>query len=302
MRWLSFAIYGKFFFCSLLLLTTIISCNNRDSDKASAYQPVFSSDSSGKKILLLGLPSFSYSETAAPLVRYLNVHLPGLHIKMKACVSFDEYLEYLNDQKFDLTLINGIQALDAINKGYSIFGKVTDDDKYAGVIFTQKNAGIEKPADLKGKKLALVPSRTIPGTMMSMYYLHQNGLNVNHDITQVKVSSFESAIIAVYIGKSDAGVCLKRSWDVYIRNHPEILTKVSVKWESPPLINNALLAKRTMDSTVRSQLVGLFFSMQNSPEGKEVLRSLDFSGFQKADNDTYQPMMDFKRKYDAAIQ
>lgn len=220
---------------------------------------------------------------------------------MKACVSFDEYLGYLNEQKFDLTLINGIQALDAIKKGYSIFGKVIDDEKYTGVIFTRKDADIKKVTDLKGKRVALFPSRTIPGVMMPMYYLYENGLNVNRDIVQVKVSSFESAIITAYVGKSEAGLCLKRSWDVYVGNHPEVLTKVAIQWETAPLINNALLVKRGLDSTVRSQLISLFLSMQNSPEGKEALNQLEFSGFEKADNSTYKPMMDFKRKYDAVI-
>jgi len=220
---------------------------------------------------------------------------------MKACASYSDYLDQLDRNQFDLTLINGLQALDAVTKGYSIFGKVIDDDQYSGVIFARKDAGAEKVTDLKGKRVALVPSHTIPGTMMPLYYLFQNGLDVNHGITMVNVSSFESAIITTYVGKSEAGICLKRSWNVYIKNHPEILSRLDLKWESAPLINNALLVKTTMDSALRSQLTELFFSMQNSEDGRKALDHLEFSGFVKANNDTYKPMMDFKRKYDAVI-
>jgi len=291
---------AKVICCIVVLSAALTACNNSGSGTNSLYQPVFS-DTLEKNTLIFGFPSFSYSETAEPLIRYLNSHLPGLRIKMKACVSFDEYLDHLNSNKFDLTLINGIQAQDAVNKGYSIFGKVIDDDKYSGVIFTRNDAGIEKAVDLKGKRVSLVPSKTIPGTMMPMYYLYQNGLDVNHDMVQVNVSSFESAIIATYVGKSEAGLCLKRSWDVYIKNHPEILSKVNIEWESAPLINNALMAKNTMDCAIKYRLMNLFFSMQSSGEGKEVLNRLEFSGFKEADNDTYKPMMDFKKKYDAVI-
>ncbi len=119
-----------------------------------AYKPVFAFDSVGKNTLLFGFPSFSYSETAEPLIRYLNTHLSGVHIKMKACVSFEEYLDYLNHNKFDFTLVNGIQAIKAENNGYSIVGKVSDDDKYAGVIFVRKDAGVKKITDLKGETVA----------------------------------------------------------------------------------------------------------------------------------------------------
>ena len=288
------------FFVFALLCFALVACNH-DSKPATAYKPVFISDTLKNNTLLLGFPSFSYSETAEPLVRYLNARLSGIHVKMKACVSFDEYVDYLNHNKFDFTLINGIQAVDASNKGYSIIGKVIDDDKYAGVIFIRKDAGIKKITDLKGKTVALFPSKTVPGTMMPLYYLYQNGLNVNSDIIRVNVSSFESAIIATYIDKSKAGMCLKRSWDVYIKNHPEILSKVEVKWQTPVLINNALLIKNSMDTAVSAQLMNLLFSMQTTMDGKAALNKLQFTGFKKADQGTYKPMIDFKRRYDAVI-
>jgi phosphonate transport system substrate-binding protein len=292
---------SKLVFCFLTLSAAIVACSHRNPGKESAYSPVFAFDSSDKKTLLLGFPSFSYSETAEPLIKYFNAHLSGLQIKMKACVSYDEYLYYLDHNKFDLTIINGIQALSEVDKGYSIVGKVVDNDQYKGVIFIRRNAAIETIADLRRKTIAFVPSRTIPGTMMPLYYLYQNGLDVNHDIFPLNVSSFESAIIATYLHKSEAGVCLKRSWNVYIKNHPEILEKVELKWESPPLLNNALLVRNSIDSAKKSQLLNLFFSMQNNRDGKEALDRLEFNGFEKANTDTYKPMMDFKRKYDAVI-
>ncbi len=49
------------------------------------------------------------------------------------------------------------------------------------------------------------------------------------------------------------------------------------------------------------RLSPVFFSAQDSKEGKQALNHLEVSGFTKADNDTYKPILDFKRKYDAVI-
>jgi phosphonate transport system substrate-binding protein len=298
MRQFSFA---NFILCIAYLFLVFTGCDTGNAEKNSGYRPFFSSDTSKNRTLLFGFPSFSYSETAAPFIKYLNNHLNGIEIKMKACASFEEYLRDMEHNEYDITLINGIQALDATSHGYTIFGKVIDNGKYSGVIFIRKNAGISKIADLSGKTIALVPSKTIPGTIMPLYHLYQQGLDVDHDIMQLKVSSFESAIIATYAGECDAGICLKRSWEVYISNHPEILSKVELKWESPPLVNNALLCRKNMDPLIKSQLVNLLFSMEESADGKEALNKLQFSGFEKANSATYKPMKDFKTKYDAAI-
>lgn len=288
-------------FYILMLLIILTGCNNDQVENASSYQPSFVLDTAKKSTLIFGFPSFSYSQIAAPLINYLNTHSKGIRIKMKACSSYSQYLNDLKHHKYDLTLINGIEALEAENNGYSIFGKVMNDAEYTGVIFINKNAGIKTIKDVQGKTIALAPHKTVPGTMMPLYFLYEQGIDVDDDIVQVKVTSFESAIIATYAGKSDAGVCLKRSWEVYVKNHPEILTRVELKWESPHLINNALLFNQHTNPTIQSQLSSLLFSMQQTADGKEALSKLQFSGFEKANSATYKPMKDFKTKFDSVI-
>ncbi len=289
----------KTFFYFLAIFITLVACNDQDS--TAAYKPGFAVDTSGNKTLIWGFPSFSYCENAQLLVKYLNKRLSGAHIVVKACVSYEEYLENLSKSKFDLTVINGIVALDKESKDYFIVGKIKDDSQYSGVIFTRKDADVKKVNDLKEKKISLVPHRTIPATLMTLYYLYQHGLDVNRDILRVNVASFESAIITTYVGKSEAGLCLKRNWNVYVKQHPEILKKVEVKWETPPLINNALLIKNTTDTEIAHQLSNLFFSIQTTEEGKTALSQLDISGFEKANDNTFKPMKEFKKKYDAVI-
>lgn len=285
-------------FYAFLLLAVLSACGNTQSENPVSYQPSFTADTTKSNTLIFGFPSFSYSEIAAPFIKHLNDHLKGTRIKMKACTSYEEYLDDLKHHRYDFTLINGIEALHAENNGYTIFGKVMDDTEYSGVIFVNKKAGINRVKELSNKTIALAPYQS---TMMALYYLFQQGVDVNKDIVLLDVSSFESAIIATYTGKSDAGVCLKRNWDVYVKTHPEILEKVELKWKSPPLINNALLFNNTTDPQTKTLLSSLLFSMHHTIEGKKALTDLQFTGFEKATNITYKPMLDFKAKYDSVI-
>jgi phosphonate transport system substrate-binding protein len=286
--------------CSCLLLACLAfdGCNDKSAD---IYEPTFAPDTSGNETLVWGFPSFSYCENAELIVKYLNKRLSGAHIVVKACVNWDEYVSQLNQNKFDISSVNGIQAVDATLNDYTIFGKIMDDTQYSAVIVTRKDEHIKEVSDLKGKSIAFAPSRMVPGTMLPLYYLCEHGLNVNSDIKKVPVSSFESAIISTNLGKSDAGLCLKRNWLVYVRDHPEVLSNVELKWETPSLINNAMIINNKTDKKLTDQLLVLLFSMHTNKEGKEALALLNISGFEKASNETYKPVLDFKKKYDAVI-
>jgi ABC-type phosphate/phosphonate transport system substrate-binding protein len=291
----------QFILCLAPFIVLLAACANNSEDKVIPYHPAFSADTLVKNQLILGFPNFSYAETAEPLIKYLNNHLPGVEVKVKCSVSWEEHIENLNRGKFDLLLVNGLVAAKATGKGYSIVGKVAGDDAYTSVVFTRKELAIKKAIDLKNKRVALVASRLIPGTMIPLYHLYKDGLDVNHDIHLVKVSSFEATIISAYRGESDAGICLKRNWNVYIKEHPEVLSKVAITWEVPALVHTALVVKSTIDSGTVSRLLNALLTIHTSSEGRGALKKLDIIGFEKADNDTYKPLLEFEKKIDSVI-
>lgn len=141
----------------------------------------------------------------------------------------------------------------------------------------------------------------LPGFMMPLYYLYQNGLDVNHDIIQVPVSTSEASIIAAYSGECDAGLGMKRNWELNTKEHPEFLSRLELKWTTPPLPDLALVVKNTTDQKIAFQISGLLFSLHKTEEGRAALRSLGIDSFEKANAETYRPMRNFKAKYDSVI-
>jgi len=286
-------------FFSMLLLALVLACNNRET--TPVYQPAFVSDTSNQNTIVIGFPSFSYSQAMGPTIEYINAHLRGTRLKAHACVSWEEFLSLLGQRKFDLSIVNGLVACTAGGNGYEIRGKISSDEPNASLIITRRSSHINKVSDLKGKKIAIVPSNLIPASMMGKYYLYTNGLDVNTNIHTEKVASFEAAIISAYLGKSDAAICPARNWNIYLRDHPDVLSKVEVKWRTPPFEHNAILVNKKLDKKITASLLNILFSMSTKSEARSALNNASIDGFEKADSTMYRSLQEFKRKYDSVI-
>lgn len=265
------------------------------------YEPTFSADSSNKKVLIFGLPNLSSYGDCDLFIKYLNKNLSKVKISILACANADDYLDKLTKRVFDFTIINGSLVLDAEKSGYSIVGKMGDDDKYRSVIFVRKDSGINKFSDLSGKTLTTSGPNALAGTMMPLFFLYKNGVNVKRDIKRLYAPSFESTIMNVYLGRCSAGASKRAIAVDMLKQRPEIDAKLLIKWETPPLINNALFMRNDMDTMMINELTKLIFTLQDSEDGRKALIPLDVSKFEKATIETYTPLKKFLTEYNAVM-
>jgi len=287
-------------FCFILLLVGILwlpACNGHYQN----YEPTFSPDSSNKKVLIFGLPNLSSYGDCDLFIKYLNKNLSKAKINVLACTNADDYLDKLKKRAFDFTIINGSLILDAEQNGYSIVGKMGDDDKYRSVIFVRKDSGINKFSDLAGKTLTTSGPNALAGTMMPLFFLQKNGVNVKRDVKRLYAPSFESTIMNVYLGRCSAGASKRAVAMDMLKQRPEIDSKLMIKWETPPLINNALFIRNGIDTATAGELTKLIFTLQDSEEGRKALIPLDVSKFEKATSETYTPLKKFLAEYNAVM-
>src|SRR6476661_287835 len=275
----------------------ILSCNGHYKN----YEPTFSPDSSNKKVLIFGLPNLSSYGDCDLFIKYLNKNLSKAKITVLACTNADDYLDKLKKRAFDFTIINGSLILDAEQNGYSIVGKMGDDDKYRSVIFVRKDSGINKFSDLAGKTLTTSGPNALAGTMMPLFFLQKNGVDVKRDVKRLYAPSFESTIMNVYLGRCSAGASKRAIAMDMLKQRPEIGSKLIIKWETPPLINNALFIRNDMDTLTAGELTKLIFTLQDSEEGRKALIPLDVSKFEKATSETYTPLKKFLAEYNAVM-
>jgi phosphonate transport system substrate-binding protein len=289
LRW-----YCIFWGTGFLLLA---SCDGHPKN----YEPTFSADSSNKKVLIFGLPNLSSYGDCDLFIKYLNKNLSKVKIRILACTNADDYLDKLTKRVFDFTIINGSLVLDAEKSGYSIVGKMGDDDKYRSVIFVRKDSGINKFSDLAGKTLTTSGPNALAGTMMPLFFLYKNGVNIKRDIKRLYAPSFESTIMNVYLGRCSAGASKRAVAVDMFKQRPEIDSKLAIKWETPPLINNALFIRNDMDTVMVNELTKLIFTLQDSEEGRKALVPLDVTKFEKATSETYKPLKQFLTEYNAVM-
>jgi len=275
----------------------LVSCMGHGKN----YEPTFSPDSSNTKVLVFGLPNLSSYGDCDLFIKYLNKNLNNAKIRVHACANADDYLNKLKKKVFDFTIINGSLVLDAEQSGYSIVGKMGDDDKYRSVIFVRKDSGINKFSDLAGKTLTTSGPNALAGTMMPLLFLYKNGVNVKTDLKRLYAPSFESTIMNVYLGRCSAGASKRAIAMDMLKQRPEIGSKLIIKWETPPLINNALFIRNDMDTLIAAELTKLIFTLQDNQEGRNALIPLDVSKFEKATSETYKPLKEFLAEYNAVM-
>jgi len=275
----------------------LTACNGHHKN----YEPTFSPDSSNKKVLVFGLPNLSSYGDCDLFIKYLNKNLSNAQIRVLACSDAEDYLDKIKERAFDFTIINGQLVLDAEQSGYVIVGKMGDDDKYRSVIFVRRDSAINKFSDLAGKTLTTSGPNALAGTMMPLFFLYKNGVNVKKDIKRLYAPSFESTIMNVYLGRCSAGASKRAIAMDMLKQRPEIDAKLIIKWETPPLINNALFIRNDMDTLTARELTKLIFTLQDSEEGRRALIPLDVSRFEKATSETYKLLKEFLTEYNAVM-
>lgn len=278
----------------IFLMLTLYGCKENTDYKPSYSQ----SKNEKKKTLTIGCANRAFYEPLDLTVQLLNKRLKSVQLKMVAAANYEDFLTKMQQGVYDITYTNGLEALKEQKKGYNIAAKFESDSTYYSVIFTPKNSDIKKIKDLKNKKMALSGKNSILGDLAPMVFLYKNGINGYKDLKLEYFPSFEAGILNVYLGKCDAGVSWVTSWNNYIRQHPKILKKLEVKWQTPPHQNVCIIIKKNVDPKISSEIVNLFLNLHKDPNGKKALQAMSFTKVIKANSNTYAPMKKLQEEFE----
>jgi len=283
-----------------------LACNTAPP-VSKPYQPIYIADTAIKKAtFVFGIYPASnpqnLHETYGPLIDYLNKKMPDVTFQMASSPSYQEFNSRLAGGYFHFAITNPYQALEAVKHGYKIYAKMGDDEKCRGLIIVKKDGPVKKLADLKNKTISFPAPTEMAATIMSLYYLHTQGLDVNHDIKKQYTVSHESSIMNVYLGKTMGAASWSLAWKRFELQNPEFASKLQVKWETPALINNACLVRSDVADELAGKVTALLLAMKNDVQGKKILDNIFISTFETASIDTYKPASDFMEKYKAAIR
>ena len=294
----------KFKFVFLILLILFYGCDKKDNN---IYNPSYSSKSAiEKKTYIFGIHPLhnpkKLFEIYSPLINYLNKNLKDITITLEASVNYDEYDKKLFSGHFDFSLPNPYQTVESTKYGYTIFGKMADDENFRGIILLRKNSNIKEISDLKGKSISYPAQTALAATMMPQQFLHDNGIDINRDIKNLYVGSQESSIMNLFLNESSAAATWPPPWLAFKKERPEIAEQLEVKWQTSPLPNNGLVAKKDIDPLLTQKIASLIFNLHKTQEGQNILKAMQLSKFEKADYNTYESVRVFLDKFEKEIR
>ena len=277
------------------------------SKEETPYQPQFSSHAPVVDIrdISFGVHPLHnpqrLSELYGPIMDYLSAHIKGMSFHLEASRNYAEYNKKLYAGHFEFALPNPYQTIRAIDHGYHVLGKMGDDNNFRGILLVRRDSGIHQLSDLKGRKVSYPARTALAPTIMMQYYLQTHGLDVDHDIESVYVGSQESSIMNVYLGNVAAGATWPIPWLAFQKEHPDMAQKLEVKWQTEPLINNAVVARGDMPPELVKRVADLLTHLHETPQGRAMLERLPLSRFEPADDATYNVVRTFIANYSETV-
>lgn len=293
--------------CVALLLAFFPGCQNggnQDNNYTPEYstEPVFKQ----KDIYLFGVhplhnPSRLF-HIYQPMIDYINAHLQESELRMEASRNYATYDKKLFSGYYHFALPNPYQTVISMQHGYRVFGKMADDANFRGIILLRKDSGITTVEELKGKTVSYPAPTALAATIMPQWYLYKHGININEDITNRYVGSQESSIMNVYLGKSAAAATWPPPWNAFIKEKPEIAKEIFIKWETDSLPSNALVVRKDIPQILVDKISKIIFALHTHEQGKKILKAMELSKYQAADDSTYDSVKVFLDKFETQVR
>lgn len=210
-----------------------------------------------------------------PLSQYLEKSL-GMKVEFTPVTDYPAAVEALVNKQVDLVWFGGFTYVQAqIRSGGKIIpiAQREEDTKFRSVFITQKNSGITKLTDLKGKQVSFGSQSSTSGHLMPRTYLLEAGLNPEVDFKRIAYSGAHDATIAsVVSGRVDAAALDITVWNKFVAENKVDTSKVDVFYTTPPFFNYNWSVHADMPTALREKITKSLLALNmNTPEGKEIL-------------------------------
>jgi phosphonate transport system substrate-binding protein len=241
-------------------------------------------------------------EVYGPLIDLINEKIPTIKLKLEASRNYDSFNKKLYSGHFDFALPNPYQTVESLKYGYDVFGKMGDDFNFRGIILVRKDSNIKNINDLKGKSISYPAPTALAATMLPQDFLYSKGIDIKKDLKNFYVGSQESSIMNVYLKKTDAASTWPPPWFAFIKERPDVAKEVQVQWETKSLPNNGLVYKIGVDKKIVEQIAQILFTLHETPQGRELLKRMELSKYEKASKETYAPVDEFLEHFSKNIR
>ncbi len=210
-----------------------------------------------------------------PLTRYLEKSL-GMKVEFTPVNDYPAAVEALVNKQVDLVWFGGFTHVQAqIRSGGKIvaIAQREEDTKFRSVFITQKNSGITKLSDLKGKQFSFGSQSSTSGSLMPRSFMLEAGIDPERDFKRVAYSGAHDATIASVVSERvDAAALDITVWNKFVSEKKVDISKVDVFYTTPSYFNYNWSVHADMPAALREKITKALLALDmNTPEGKEIL-------------------------------
>lgn len=269
---------------------------------AQGYKP--SGTAAAQEIYIFGIHPYTNPqdlyEAYAPIARYLEQKLPGTRFEIEASKDYADYETKLAARRFHFSLPNPAQAVASFDHGYRVIAKMTPDDDFRGLIVARAHEAPSSPKALMGQTLCFTSATALAATLQPLMWLHDQGVDVKRLNIRYVGSQF-SSILNAWSGEYAACGSTSRFFRTWTRNNPDKAKDIKEIWRTPPLPHNAVIARDDVGPEVADRVARALAGLDKDASVDQSQFRIDQQHFEVADNHAYKPVIDFLRRYDAAI-
>lgn len=237
-----------------------------------------------------------------PLVDHLNTQMPAARLELEASRDYPSFENKYTLREPAFLLPNPWQTLQAMAHGYRVIAMAGDPKDFRGLVVVRRDSGIKVPSDLKGKAVSYPAPTALAACVMPQYFLHTQGIDVQHDLQNLFVGSQESAIMNVYLGQTAAGATSPPPWRLFQRDHPQEAGQLQVVWETEPLANNSVMVRDDVPEQVWQPVLANLLALSHTTAGQAVLAGMSIDRFRTADQHSYEVVARYVRDFELAVR
>lgn len=277
----------------ILAVLLLAGCSNGKADYIPKGEKVANEK---RDRLVLGimpsLPPTKLYTKFQPLADYLT-RKTGKEVVVSTAPNFQEYIVRLQKGDYELILPNPYQYI-MVSKapGYEPMAKISGVP-FKGFIVVRKDSGIESINDLKGRKIAYPDPSALAATMQVRAYLKRNGIDPERDINESYAASQDSVIFGVYQRLFDAA----GTWPEALEAIPDdIRRELKILAETETLPHRPIAVRADVAPEISEKIRAALLGIKDDPEGRKLLASLGYSGFEGATDSDYDKVREWARK------
>lgn len=284
-------------FLSSLLFLLLAGCN-----KPVEPDPAPSAPRENLRIGLIPEQNvFEQLRRYQPLTNYLSDRL-GIGIELKVLSRYGNIIDNFSALGLDGAFFGSFSyALAHERLGVSVLARPVNPDgesTYYGLIFVRRDSGIQHVEQMRGKRFVFVDKATTAGYLLPLDYFFEHGVSdFRTFLGEIYFAgTHEDAYYDVLNGKADIGAAKNTVYKRLAAKDPRLTEELTPLARSPEVPENAFALTNRVDPALRERLKQALLSMENDPEGKNVLSRFGALRFIETTDTDYAPVFRYAKE------